>query len=35
MSSISRQSVATPTPREQQLIALIGRGLQNKEIAVS
>ena len=33
MSSIFRQSVETPTPREQELIALIGRGLRNKEIA--
>ena len=33
MSSIFRQSVATPTPREHELIALIRHGLQNKEIA--
>jgi DNA-binding NarL/FixJ family response regulator len=32
MSSIFRES-ATPTPREQELIMLIGRGLQNKVIA--
>jgi DNA-binding NarL/FixJ family response regulator len=32
MSSIFRES-ATPTPREQELITLIGRGLQNKVIA--
>ena len=32
MSLIFRESV-TPTPREQQLITLIGRGLQNKVIA--
>ena len=32
MSAIFRES-ATPTPREQELIMLIGRGLQNKEIA--
>jgi DNA-binding NarL/FixJ family response regulator len=33
MSTIFGQSEETPTPREQQLIALIRRGLQNKEIA--
>jgi DNA-binding CsgD family transcriptional regulator len=33
VSSFFVQSAATPTPREQELIALIGRGLQNKEIA--
>jgi len=33
MSSIFRQSVATPTPRERELIALLRRGLQNSEIA--
>lgn len=32
MSSTFRES-ATPTPREQELIWLIGRGLQNKVIA--
>lgn len=32
MSSIFRER-ATPTPREQELILLIGRGLQNKVIA--
>jgi DNA-binding NarL/FixJ family response regulator len=32
MSSIFRES-ATPTPREQELIMLIRRGLQNKVIA--
>ena len=31
MSAIFRES-ATPTPREQELIMLIGRGLQNKVI---
>jgi DNA-binding NarL/FixJ family response regulator len=30
---VSLHGAATPTPREQELIALIGRGLQNKEIA--
>jgi len=33
MSSIFRPSVATPTPRERELIALIRRGLPNSEIA--
>jgi DNA-binding NarL/FixJ family response regulator len=32
MSAFFRES-ATPTPREQELIILIGRGLQNKVIA--
>jgi DNA-binding NarL/FixJ family response regulator len=32
MSLIFQES-ATPTPREQELITLIGRGLQNKVIA--
>lgn len=32
MSSTTRES-ARPTPREQELIMLIGRGLQNKVIA--
>lgn len=33
MNSIFTQSVPTLTPREQELIVLIRRGLQNKEIA--
>jgi DNA-binding NarL/FixJ family response regulator len=33
VSSFFGHSAATPTPREQELIALIRRGLQNKEIA--
>jgi DNA-binding NarL/FixJ family response regulator len=33
MRTIFGQSEATPTPREQELIVLIRRGLRDKEIA--
>jgi DNA-binding NarL/FixJ family response regulator len=33
MNPIFRRNVVTPTRREQELIVLIRRGLQNKEIA--
>jgi DNA-binding NarL/FixJ family response regulator len=33
MSSALKPSVVTPTRREQELIELVGRGLQNRAIA--